>query len=81
MIIPLASDCSAIVSPASNAQSDYVALFMKNLGTALDAGDPSCTLTTSGKAAEDIIFIITTLRQRGYTVTQASTTLTIRWRQ
>src|SRR6185295_12858444 len=53
MIIPSARDCQDFVASIAATDSAYVVLAMGNIATALGTGAYSCTLTTSGKTAQD----------------------------
>lgn len=47
--------------------------------TAVTAGNFTCTLSLSGKASQDIQFLLEALHNSGYTTSISSTTLTINW--
>lgn len=78
MILPFARDCSDIVA-SSNSSNSYFILAFANIATALGTGAFTCTLTTSGKTAADVQSMRQELLDRGFTLTQSSTTITISW--
>lgn len=79
MILPSARDCSDVVSNISNTRNAYLALALGNIATAVASGAFNCTLTTSGKAGADVQAVRALLKQLGYRLTQATTTITIYW--
>ncbi len=79
MILPLARECADIVADPNNATNAYFALALGNIATALGTGAFTCTLTTSGKAGANVQAIRQALIQRGFTLTQTTTTITISW--
>lgn len=79
MIIPQARDLMDVVDSYAAAPSAYEALAFKQIADAVGSGNYTCTLTTSGKAAQDVNHIKTILGARGYSWSQTSTTITIKW--
>jgi len=79
MILPSARDCADIVADHANTASAYFSLAMKQIGTALDSGAYTCTLTTSGKQGADVKAVQGALKALGFTLTQTTTTITISW--
>jgi hypothetical protein len=79
MIFPTAREAQDIVSNSSSSLA-YIALALGNLATALATpGTYSCTLTVSGKTAQDVQAVRQKLLNLGYRITQSTTTLTILW--
>lgn len=79
MLLPFARDCSDAASNGSNANA-YLCLALSQIATALGtAGTYSCTLTVSGKDGSDVQLVRQILNQRGYTLTQSGSTITISW--
>lgn len=79
MIIPSARECQDIASNGSSSLA-YMALALGNIATALATpGTYSCTLTTSGKTAQDVQAMRSLLFRMGFRLTQSSTTITILW--
>jgi len=79
MIIPSARDCQDFVASIAATDSAYVVLAMGNIATALGTGAYSCTLTTSGKTAQDVQGMRQLLTSLGFRLTQSTTTITILW--
>lgn len=79
MQIPTAREAQDIVSNGSTSLA-YIALALGNIATALATPlTYSCTLTTSGKTAQDVQAVRQLLLNRGYRLTQSTTTITILW--
>lgn len=79
MIFPTAREAQDIVSNGSTSLA-YIALALGNIATALATpGTYSCTLTVSGKTAQDVQAVRQKLLAMGYIITQTTTTLTIKW--
>ncbi len=79
MILPYARDCMDMTSSGSNTNA-YICLALSQIATALQtAGTYSCTLTVSGKDGQDVKAVMKELLNKGYRVTQTTTTLTIKW--
>lgn len=79
MIIPSARECQDIVSNGSTSLA-YIALALGNIATACATpATYTCTLTTSGKTAQDVQAVRQMLVNLGFRLTQTTTTITIRW--
>ena len=79
MILPTSRDCMDMTSSGS-ATNAYFCLALSQIATALQtAGTYSCTLTTSGKAGQDVQAVRRALSHLGYRTTQSTTTITILW--
>lgn len=78
MLLPTARDCADNVS-ASSTMASYYILALSNIATALGTGARTCTLTTAGKAGDDVQAVRQALVNNGFIVTQSSTTITISW--
>lgn len=78
MLLPSARDCMDNVASSATMASYYI-LALANIATALGTGAYSCTLTTSGKTAQDVKAIQKALKELGYRLTQTTTTITILW--
>ncbi len=81
MILPDARDCMDMTSSASNTNA-YMCLALLQIATALSTTGPgtySCTLTVSGKDGQDVAAVKKALLNKGFRVTQTTTTLTIKW--
>lgn len=79
MIFPTSREAQDIVSNSSSSLA-YMALTLGNIATALATpGTYSCTLTTSGKTAQDVQAVRQLLWSLGYRLTQTTTTITIKW--
>jgi hypothetical protein len=79
MLIPLARECEDVVASIGSSASAYMVLCLNQIATALTSGAYTCTLTTSGKTAQDVQAVRQLLFARGYRLTQSTTTITIRW--
>lgn len=79
MILPSARDCQDVVTSIAATDSAYLVLAYNQIGAALTSGNYSCTLTVSGKTAQDVNQIKTILVALGYILTQTTTTITIKW--
>lgn len=79
MQLPTARECQDLVSNGGTSLA-YIALALGNIATACaTAGTYSCTLTVSGKTAQDVQAVRNALTRRGFRLTQSSTTITILW--
>ena len=79
MILPSARACQDVVASIAATDSAYMALCLGNIATAVASGAYSCTLTVSGKTAQDVMKIKKLLSELGYRLTQTTTTITILW--
>lgn len=79
MIFPLANQCWEVVAPSSLEQNVFVAATMEQIGDALVSGSTSTTVAIATYEGEEVNVVITDLRQKGYTVTNDGTNLTISW--
>lgn len=78
MILPSARDCADVVAATATSAS-YFILALANIATALGTGARTCTLTTSGKTADDVQAVRQALINLGFILTQTTTTITISW--
>ncbi len=79
MIFPTAADMWTTVADGSLEQNAFVSAVMEQLGDALVAKASSTTMAIATYEGEEVIPVITDLRQKGYTVTNDNTNLTISW--
>jgi hypothetical protein len=79
MIIPRSRDCQDVVASIAATDSAYMALALTQIATAVASGAYSCTLTVSGKTAQDVMRMRKLLSELGYRLTQTTTTITILW--
>lgn len=79
MIFPLAIDSFNVVADGALESNALQAAVMEQLGDAYVAKAMSTTVTVSSYESEELIPVISDLRQKGYTVTNDGTTLTIDW--
>lgn len=79
MIFPSARECQDMVSNGSTSLA-YIALALGNIATALATPlTYSCTLTTSGKTADDVQAVRQLLLSKGFVLSQSGATITIKW--
>jgi hypothetical protein len=78
MLLPSSRDCQDLITSSASSLA-YIVLCLGNIATALSTSATSCTLTTSGKTAQDVIEMRRMLIQLGYRLTQSTTTITIKW--
>jgi len=79
MIFPLAIDSFNVVADGALESNALQAAVMEQLGDAYVAKAMSTTVNVSTYESEELIPVIADLRQKGYTVTNDGTTLTIDW--
>jgi hypothetical protein len=79
MIFPQATDMWTTVADGALEQNAFVSAVMEQLGDALVAKATSTTMAIATYEGEEITPVISDLRQKGYTVTNDNTNLTISW--
>lgn len=79
MIFPQAADMWTTVADGALEQNAFVAAVMEQLGDALVAKTTSTTVAIATYEGEEVSPVISDLRQKGYTVTNDGTNLTISW--
>lgn len=79
MIFPTAAEMWQVSQPAALEQNVFVAAVMEQLGDALVSGSTSTTQAIATYEGEEVNMVIADLRQKGYTVTNDNTNLTISW--
>ena len=79
MIFPQARQCADLVADPANEQGLFVADTMVAISDALHSGAYSCTVAIATFEGEEVNPVIADLRQKGYSVTNDGTELTISW--
>jgi dissimilatory sulfite reductase (desulfoviridin) alpha/beta subunit len=79
MIFPSAADMWTTVADGANEQNAFFSAVMEQLGDALVAKTTSTTVAIATYEGEEVNVAIQALRQRGFTVTNDGTNLTIAW--
>lgn len=78
MFLPTARECQDMVSNSGTALA-YNVLALNQIGTAMTSGNRTCTLTVSGKTAQDVQEMKKDLLLKGFLLTQSGSTITISW--
>lgn len=79
MIFPLANDMWTTVADGANEQNAFCSAVMEQLGDALVLKATSTTVAIATYEGEEVNPVIFDLRQKGYTVSNDGTNLTISW--